>query len=113
MAIQRTLPRNGKFTDNARRNLDRYFGTKEWHSLMYEKHPGLFGEDVEKTSQAADRLVKWYRGRLEHIFGYVTVAREVQTQAGRPLYYLVFAGPNQTGANIADHVLKQGARVVR
>ena len=113
MAIQRTLPRSGKFTESARRKLDWYFGTTEWHSLMYEKHTGLFGENVEKTRQAADRLVKWYRSRLKHIFGHVTVAREVQTQAGRPLYYLIFAGPNRVGARIANDVLKQGAREVR
>ena len=113
MAIQRLLPRNGKFTDNARRKLDWYFGTTEWHSLMYEKYMGLFGEDVEKSSGAADKLVKWYRSRLKDIFGHVSVAREVQTQAGRPLYYLIFAGPNRAGVRIANDVLKQGAREVR
>ena len=113
MAIQRLLPRNSKFTDNARRKLDWYFGTTEWHSLMYEKYMGLFGEDVEKSSEAADKLVKWYRSRLKDIFGHVSVAREVQTQAGRPLYYLIFAGPNRVGVRIANDVLKQGAREVR
>ena len=31
----------------------------------------------------------------------------------KPLYYLIFAGPNRTGARIARNVLKQGTRRIQ
>ena len=113
MAIQRLLKRSGEFTDKQRARLDSYFGTPEWFDLLYEKTPDLFGDQVDKLSHSGDVLVKWYRNRLKNVFGHVTEAREVQTDSGRPLYYLIFAGPSATGARIANDVLKQGARRVR
>lgn len=89
-------------------------GWDEWFDLLYRKNKDLFGDGgVDKLNDAGDRLVKWYRGRLKDAFGHVTTAREVQSTTGRPLYYLIFAGPNKKGAAIADHVLQQGARRVR
>ena len=113
MAVQRLLKRRGDFTGKERNRLDRYFGTSEWFDLLYQKHEGLFGESVVKDTNAGDTLVRWYRKRLKEAFGYVSSAREIQNQIGRPLYYLIFAGPNKTGARIANNVLKQGARQVR
>ena len=113
MAIQRLLKRSGDFTTSERGKLDAFFGTSEWFDLLYRSDNDLLGEHVVKDAKSADKLVKWYRGRLRNVFGHVSAAREVQSQTGRPLYYLMFAGPNQTGATIANHVLKQGARVVR
>ena len=114
MAIQRLLKKNGKFSPNERSKLDNYFGTDEWFDLLYRRERGLLGDvGVDKLRDAGDRLVKWYRGRLKEAFGHVTTAKEVQSTTGRPLYYLIFAGPNKTGAAIAENVLQQGARRVR
>ena len=114
MAIQRLLKKNGQFSPNERAKLDSYFGTGEWFDLLYREKTDLFGEvGVDKLQNAGDRLVKWYRGRLKEAFGHVTTAREVQSTTGRPLYYLIFAGPNKMGAELANHVLQQGARRVR
>ena len=114
MAIQRLLKKNGQFSPNERAKLDNYFGTDEWFDLLYRKKNDLFGDvGVDKLQDAGDRLVKWYRGRLKDAFGHVTTAREVQSTTGRPLYYLIFAGPHKKGAEIADHVLQQGARRIR
>ena len=112
MAIQRLLKRHGDFTKRERSKLDRYFGTGEWFDLLYRTHGDLLGEHVIKDANAGDTLVKWYCKRLKEAFGCVSSAREIQSQAGRPLYYLIFAGPNKTGAHIAEKVLKQGARRV-
>ena len=113
MAIQRLLRNSGKFNDSQRGKLDAYFGTNEWFDLLYTTESDLFGGKTMKVADASDVLVKWYRRRLQEAFGYVTMAREVQSTTGRPLYYLIFAGPNKTGAKIAGHVLREGARAIR
>ena len=113
MAIQRLLPRSGEFTRQQRQKLDTYFGTDEWFDLLYQSCGDLLGESLVKEPGSGDKLVKWYRRRLKDAFGYASAAREVQSQTGHPLYYLIFAGPNKTGAGIADKVLRQRARVVR
>lgn len=113
MAIQRLLKRRGDFSERERSKLDSYFGTDEWFDLLYRQRETLFGTEEIKIDRAADTLVKWYRNRLKNEFGYVSLAREIQNTKGRPLYYLIFAGPNQTGMKIANYVLSQGARAVR
>ena len=114
MAIQRLLKRSGQFTSKERTKIDRYFGTDEWYDLLYKHHEDLFGGgNITKIQNSGDVLVKWYRKRLKDVFGHVSTAREIQNTRGRPLYYLIFAGPNETGARIASEVLKQGARHVR
>ena len=113
MAIQRLLKRSGNFTSQERNKLNSYFGTGDWFDVLYRFESDLLGEHVVKEQKSADRLIKWYRGRLRSAFGHASAAREVRSQTGHPLYYLIFAGPNKTGAGIADKVLRQGARVVR
>ena len=114
MAIQRLLKRSGQFTPAERNKLDQYFGTDEWYDLLYESGQDLFGEEnTTKIQEAGDVLVRWYRKRLQEVFGYVSSAREIRNSRGRPLYYLIFAGPNQTGARIANDVLRQGARSIQ
>ena len=110
MAIQRLLKRHGQFSEKEREKLDSYFGTSEWFDLLYSTQAGLFGEQLTKQTDSGDVLVRWYRERLKAVFGHVSSAREVYSASGRPLYYLIFAGPNKTGAKIADYVLQQGAR---
>ena len=113
MAIQRLLKRSGRFTPRERDKLDQYFGTSEWHNLLYENEQDLFGENITKIQNSGDVLVKWYLQRLKDVFPYVSTAREIQSTNNRPLYYLIFAGPNETGATIANDVLKQGARRIQ
>lgn len=112
MAIQRLLKRSGRFTDVGRARLDAYFGDPGWFDVVYQKSPGLFGTDeVRKADDAAERLVEWYRGRLRAAFGHVSAPYLVKNTHGGHLYYLLFAGPNETGVRIADHVLGGGERV--
>ena len=114
MAIQHLLKRSGEFSSRERSKLDDFFGTGEWFDLLYKSDSGLLGEPVtDKVNNAGDRLVKWYRGRLKYTFGHVATAREVRSNSGQPLYYLIFAGPNNSGAVIAQNVLKQGTCTIR
>lgn len=113
MAIQRLLKRSGDFTPKERNKLDKYFGTEEWFDLIYTKGASLFGSNTIKIKKSGDLLVKWYRKRLREAFGHVSLAREVCSTDGRPLYYLIFAGPNKTGARIANDILRQGTRKIQ
>jgi len=105
MAIQRLLPRNGRFTAKQRAKLDDYFGDPGWYDQVYVVEQGLFEEELRKRDDAAERLVTWFRGRLKTAFGFVSTARLITNSQGGHLYYLIFAGPNATGAKIASHVL--------
>ena len=105
MAIQRLLPRSAHFTPKQRAKLDDYFSDPAWYDEVYVSEAGLFESGVRKRSDAGERLLNWYRGRLKSAFGHVSVARLVTNSKGGHLYYLVFAGPNPTGAKIASHVL--------
>jgi len=109
MAIQRFLPKSGEFNDEQRENLNHYFGSTEWEEIIYEKSPDLFGgESTIKVQDSGERLALWYRERLRKAFGYSPPPRLITNTRGTHLYYLLFAGPNENGAKIAAHVLKQG-----
>lgn len=113
MAINRLLKRSGDFSPKERSKLDEYFGSDGWFKLLYREEDNLFGSNFHKVSEAGDKLVRWYCERLEKEFGYVSPPKEIQTPNGRPLYYLIWAGPNPTGKKIAtDILLKQGIRDV-
>jgi three-Cys-motif partner protein len=105
MAIQRLLPRSAQFTKKQRAKLDDYFGDPGWYDEVYVSEAGLFEAGVRKRSDAGERLLNWYRERLKSAFGHVSTARLITNSKGGHLYYLVFAGPNPTGAKIASHVL--------
>ena len=105
MAIQRLLRRDAKLTPNIRAKLDDYFGDSGWYDVVYSAEQDLFGDVVRKADDAADRLVEWYRRRLKAAFGHASPARLIKNSHGGHLYYLVFAGPNETGLKIATQVL--------
>lgn len=111
MSIQRLLRRDGKFTDKQLRKLNDYFGDPGWFEIVYTKSIGLFGASQSKAGDAEQRLVKWYRERLGNAFGYVSDAYLIKNSHGGHLYFLIFAGPNQAGAKIANDILRSGARI--
>ncbi len=89
--------------------LDGYFGSPEWRDVVYEKSLTLFDDvDFRKIDDAGTKLVKWYNARLKQIFGHSAAPRVIRNSHGTPIYYLLFAGPNATGAKIANHILRQG-----
>jgi len=111
MSIRRLLRRDGKFTEKQRRKLDDYFGDPGWFDVVYPKLPELFGDTRSKAEDAERHLVKWYRGRLRDAFGYVSDAYLIRNSHGGHLYFLIFAGPNETGAKIASHILRSGDKM--
>ena len=110
MAIQRLLKRSAKFTNKERKKLDEYFGDPGWYDLLYTTE-GLFGPQIGKVKDSGQRLVSWYRDRLKTVFGYASRAYLVTATNAHPLYYLVHAGPNETGSKIANHILTGGIAI--
>jgi three-Cys-motif partner protein len=111
MAIQRLLKRDAKFSSRERARLDEYFGDPGWFDVAYPESRGLFESIRAKAPNAEELLVKWYRNRLAALFGYVSEAYLVRNSHGGHLYFLVFAGPNKTGAKIANDILRGGSRL--
>lgn len=111
MAIQRLLKRSGQFSVKERTKLDGYFGDPGWYDLLYRETQTLFGAEIQKVTRSGNTLVTWYRERLQTLFGYASAAYLVSSTRNRPLYYLVHAGPNATGAKIATSVLTAGTKI--
>ena len=112
MAIQRLLPKSGRFSNADRAKLTRYFGSPDWETVVYSRGEDLFGEtEVAKVEGSGNKLAKWYCGRLKKEFGFAAAPRLIRNSQGGHLYYLLFATPNQTGKEIANHVLSQGETV--
>ena len=110
--LQRLLPRTGQFTSEKRLGLDQYFGTDEWFDVIYEKSPGLFGDEISKFEKAGERLTLWYRSRLKNTFGKASSARLIKNSRGGHLYYLIWAGHHPKGYEIAEDIfLSQGEAI--
>ena len=113
MAIQRLLTRSGDIPHGWQISLDMFFGSPDWRGLVYETESDLFGPTVSKVSDSGIKLLKWYRGRLQDIFGHVSTARLIKNTRGNPLYYLIWAGPHGKGLIGAEYILSKGERVKR
>ena len=112
MAIQRLLPKSGRFSSADRAKLTRYFGSPDWETVVYSRGEDLFGEtEVAKVEGSGNKLAKWYCDRLKSEFGFAAAPRLFRNSGGGHLYYLLFASPNPTGTKIADHILSQGETV--
>ncbi len=111
MAIQRLLTKSGDIPQDWQVSLDAFFGSKDWHTLVYESKADLFGPTRSKVSASGMKLLEWYRSRLRGIFGNVSTARLVKNTRGNPLYYLIWAGPHKKGLVGAEHILSKGERV--
>lgn len=115
MAINRLITRSGNISAKLENQLNKCFGTDEWRALAYHKaSPDLFGYEVQtKNYGVADRLLDLYMSRLGSIFAHVATPRLIRNTKNVPLYYLIWAGPNERGYTGADYILSQGEKVVR
>lgn len=113
MAIQRMLTKSGDIPQDWQASLDVFFGSKDWHTLVYESKADLFGPKRSKVRDSGTKLLEWYRGRLRTIFGNVSTARLIKNTRGNPLYYLIWAGPHKKGLDGAEHILSKGERLKR
>lgn len=108
MAVQRMLRRDyTALTPEGKKKLDAYFGSSDWFDVIYEKKTGMFGPSVQKIRQPGRRLALWYRNRLERLFGHASPPMLVRNSKKGHLYYLIHAGPNETGSRIAHDVFRK------
>ena len=59
MAIQRLLTRSTELRPGWREALDRFFGSTEWYSHVYEEKTDLLGSSIQKRPDAGKRLLEW------------------------------------------------------
>lgn len=112
MAIDRLVKRDGQISDTSLKQLDDFFGTREWYDVSYGTNDDLFGTGTRfKRADAAARQLNLYVQRLRGIFPNVSRPSLVSNSRGHPLYYLIWAAEHGRGAPIAEHILGLGSKV--
>lgn len=110
MALNRVgLPNDPRtLTDAQIARNNRFWGTPEWRSAIYETVPSLFGPwELKARPTSAIRLAKLYAARLSEIFPHVTEPLVMTNSKGAPIYCLVFAGHHPIGAKIARDIFQR------
>jgi three-Cys-motif partner protein len=84
--------------------MDRVWGDRTWRQAAYRTDPGLFGDIEAKTDNEA--VAEAFRHRLKDVAGFQYVPRPMpmRNTRGAVVYYLFFASPNKTGANIVKYI---------
>jgi len=96
------------------KRMNEFWGDDSWQQAAYQKQGGLFGEVEDKSSNKA--LAEAFRNRLKDVAGFKFVPEPIpmRNSTGATVYYLFFASPNKTGANIVkdifDKYRDRGAR---
>ena len=110
MAINRNgLPNDpGKLTESHFERMDSIWGDRSWYDLVYQERPGLWGAQLVKAGRTGtERLGRLFvEHRLAPIFDFVGDPLVVPNSSGIPIYCLIYASPNKTGAKIADDVFR-------
>jgi three-Cys-motif partner protein len=86
--------------------LTKAWGGDSWRTDLYERRDDLFGGSEHKVSN--ERVVAEYRERLiEAGFKYVPQPIPMRNSKGATVYYLFFASPSKTGANIVEDIFSK------
>jgi three-Cys-motif partner protein len=87
--------------------MNRFWGDESWRAAAYREQPRLFLEP--ETVKVENReLVQAFRDRLRHVAGFSFVPEPLAMKNSNraTVYYLFFAGNNDTGAKIVDWIFK-------
>lgn len=94
--------------------MDRFWGDRSWHEVVYEVswQGRLFDEPEEvkvKVEDANEKIAEAYRRRLIEVagFGYAPRPLRFVNSLGRTIYYLFFASPNSTGKKIVEDIFRK------
>lgn len=113
MAINRNVRRKHPemISPSAKAAMDELWGA-DWMAEIYETVPNLFGEEEEtRIKQSGKDLGRRFRDRLRQIFTYCADPLVMKNSRGAPLYCLIFAGNNETGAKIAGEIFSKYERM--
>jgi three-Cys-motif partner protein len=85
--------------------MNRFWGDDTWKTAAYREQPTLFG-DVNTTKVENWELVRAFQERLRKHGGYEFVPEPLamRNSMRATVYYLFFAGNNQTGSKIVDWI---------
>ena len=113
MALNRTALPNApaELTPVQIERMNRFWGSTQWRGDIYEEIPSLFGPVEKKTRRTTgDRLGRLFKKRLEEVFTCVTDPLEMTNSKNAPIYCLIFAGHNDTGATIMRSIFESYRR---
>lgn len=90
--------------------MDLFWGDRSWHATMFRPSDqrNLFGdEELDKTDNPD--LVDAYCARLRAMagFGFVADPLPMRNSKNAIVYYLIFAGPNETGWKIVQDIYRK------
>jgi hypothetical protein len=85
--------------------MTRFWGDESWRSAAFTPMPTLFG-DVEETKVTNWELANAFRDRLRNVAGFSEVSEPLAMKNSQraTVYYLFFAGQNETGRRIVDWI---------
>lgn len=107
MALNRSVLSNdpNALTEVQIERMNRFWGSPDWRGDIYEEVPTLFGPvEVKIRRTTGERLGQLFRHRLAEVFPCVTDPLLMTNSRNAPLYCLILAGHNATGAKIVDDI---------
>lgn len=107
MALNRTVLSNdpNALTEAQIERMNRFWGSPDWRDDIYEEVPTLFGPVEVKIRRTTDeRLGQLFKHRLGEVFPHVTDPLLMTNSKNAPLYCLMLASHNSTGAKIVDQI---------
>lgn len=114
MALNRTALPNDPYalTESQIERMNRFWGSTEWRDDIYEQVQTLFGPvEMKIHSTTGQRLGKLFKKRLEQAYPFVTDPLVMTNSRNAPLYCLIFAGHNSTGAKIVQDIFRRYERL--
>lgn len=109
MALNRTVLANdpNSLTPTQIDRMNRFWGSSDWRANIYEEVPTLFGPVEVKIHPSSGRqLGQLFKKRLREVYSFVTEPLLMVNSRNAPLYCLIFAGHNSTGAKIVQDIFK-------
>lgn len=87
--------------------MNAFWGDDSWQNAGYSASETLFGNVESKATN--DALAQAFRKRLKDVagFAYVPDPIPMRNSSGAIIYYLFFASPNKTGANIVTDIFRK------
>ncbi len=114
MALNRTVLPNdpNALTEAQIERMNRFWGSTEWRGNIYVQVPTLFGPvEMKIHTTTGRRLGQLFKKRLKEVFPYVTDPLVMTNSKNAPLYCLIFAGHNPTGAKIIRDIFQRYERL--